>query len=87
MSRMEKFLTPEIDARLHAAVRADSAETGICLRCGRSHDQETRRRLIRPMRDMMPVEIVAAWPCFYPDYRKGSATEAMLARDLREVRR
>ena len=86
LRRRPPTVPAEHGARTLAEVREDSAETGICLRCGRSHDAPNRQRLIRPMRDLPASEVAAAWPCFYSGYGKGTAIEAMLMRDLRAVR-
>lgn len=82
MSYVNQGVVAEADARRGREVRADSIETGVCVRCGRSHDRANRHRLIAPMIDMAPMEIAAAWPCIYPGYRKRSASEALLTRDL-----
>lgn len=71
---------------MRAATDDDAAEIGLCVRCGRSHDYENRRRLIRPMRDMEASEVAAAWPCFYETYRTDEAVERALFRDLAAVR-
>lgn len=87
MSFVNERLAVEPDARSGWAVRADSVETGVCVRCGLSHERDYRQRLIRPMLGMPPMEIAAAWPCFYPAYTAGSASEALLARDLWQLRK
>lgn len=71
----------------NAAAAADSVETGVCVKCGRSHDAANRRRLIRPMRDQQAHEIAEAWPCFYAGWTPRNAVARMLHRDLAEVRR
>ena len=77
----------EVDAREASAVRRDSIETGVCVRCGRSPNRENRKRLIRPMVDMTAGEVAAAWPCFYPGYARHSAGAALVQRDLSELRK
>jgi hypothetical protein len=71
----------------NATVRLDSVETGVCVKCGRSHSATNRRRLIRPMRDQQAHEIAEAWPCFYAGWTPRNAVARMLHRDLAEVRR
>ena len=85
--RTQPLNVDEVDARSGREVSMDSVETGVCVRCGRSHERENRLRLIRPMLELRPEEIAALWPCFYPCYRKGSPSEALLARDLWILRR
>ncbi len=76
-----RFATPR------AEVQWDSVETGVCVKCGRSHDAANRRRLIRPMRDQRAHEIAEAWPCFYAGWTPRNSVARMLHRDLAEVRR
>lgn len=64
----------------------DSTETGICVRCGRSHDSKNRQRLIRPMGMLEAREIAEEWPCFYPNYLVDKASQRRLFRDLAAVR-
>lgn len=65
-------------------VTPDWVETGVCVQCGRSHDAQHRRRLLRPMAHLPVAELREAWPCFYPSTDAG---DRMLFRDLAAVRR
>lgn len=71
---------------MNTAAVMDSVETGVCVKCGRSHELANRQRLIRPMVDEEASFVAVAWPCFYGDYRVNTATERMLFRDLAAVR-
>ncbi len=56
-----------------------------CDECGGQHSPERRRAILRRMVPATLAEIVDAWPHFWPDSSRGTASQHRLVRDLHAI--